>query len=292
MRLLIVVLFIFLISVLILTGLYPSASHSAYSEKPSRVVSLSPSVTESLHFLGQWDKVIAVTRYCEFPPEALEKPKIGGLYDVNYEAVIALKPDLVILSDLQADAQERFRNMGINTLLLKQADFRGMLDSLVLMGEILGAEREAAELIEKVEYSLSDIVSRVSAYSPRRVLFVVSREADSGGIKRVVAAGNDGYYSKILQLLQAQNPFSRYTAYSGVSREGLYWIDPEIIIELIYNPAQAEHLFNEWYGMQELTAVKNRQICPIIDSYGYIPGPRFPLLLEAAARCIYPEAFK
>ena len=264
---------------------------SSYDVKPQRIISLSPSVTESLYFLNQLDKVIAVTRYCEYPPEAVEKPKVGGIYDVNYEAVAALKPDLVILSDMQAEAQERFRNIGINTLLLRQADFESMLDSLRLLGNILGAEQEAAELIKEIKHSVNGIVSKISSHESKRVLFMVSREVDSRGVTRIIAAGNDGYYSEILKLLQAQNPFDKYVAYSNVSREGLYWIDPEVIIELLYNPAQMDYFYKDWRNMQRLTAVKSNQICPIANSYGYIPGPRFPLLLEATARCIYPEAF-
>ncbi len=267
-------------------------AHTDENSVPQRIVSLSPSVTESLYFLGQFDKVIAVSRYCEYPPEAIEKPKVGGISDVNFEAVIAMKPDIVILSHMQEDAKERLDSLGVKTLLLHQDTFDGMLSSLEVLGEALGAKDQADTLVAELKQSVNGIIQRVAPYKSKSALFVVSRDAGGGKVDSVVAAGNDGYYSKILELLHAENPFSRYAAYSNVSKEGLYWVNPDVIIELLYTPAQAATSFDEWKTMPELNAVKNKQICSVTDSYGYIPGPRFPLLVEAAARCIYPEAFE
>jgi len=259
---------------------------------PQRIVSLSPSVTESLYFLGLGDKIVAVSRYCEYPPEARTKPKTGGIHDVNYEAAAAMRPDIVILSHMQTDARERFDNLGIKTLLLNQESFQEVLDSLWILGKTFGVQTKADELICELKNSAEGIIARVAPYRSKKTLFVVSRDAGSGKIANVVVAGNDGFYSGILELLHAENPFSKYIAYSTVSKEGLYWVNPEVIIELLYFPEHAETSFDEWSAMSNLTAVKNRHVCSITDSYGYTPGPRFPLLLDTVARCIYPEAFQ
>lgn len=273
------------------SGVYKSASKE-FNRTAQRAVSLSPSITEAIYFLGEWDKVIAVSRYCVYPPEANDKPKVGGIQDVNYEAVLSLKPDLVIVSHMQIDAKERFESLGINTLLVDQESLEGMINSLHEIGKALGAEKRATALVDELNSSIDNIINKIESCESKRVLFVVSRDAGNGRIANVVVAGNDGYYSRALELLRADNPFSKYVTFSTVSKEGLYKVDPEVIIELLYTPSQASAALDEWGSMPSLTAVKNGRICSITDSYGYIQGPRFPLLLEEASRCIYPEAFQ
>jgi iron complex transport system substrate-binding protein len=267
--------------------------HSAPTLRtPERIITLSPSVTEAVYFLGQWDKVIAVSRYCVFPPEAADKPKAGGIEDINYEAVAAMKPDLVLLSHMQEDARERLEGLGINTLLVQQGGIDDMIAALNIIGAALGAENEAQTLTNELEGNIIKLNDRIKPYEQRSVLFVVSRDVGSGGISNVVAAGNDGYYSRLLDLLRAENPFGGHIAYANISKEGIYEINPDVIIELLYAPELADIAAEEWQDMPRLNAVQNQQICSITESYGYIPGPRFPMLAEEMARCIYPEAFE
>jgi iron complex transport system substrate-binding protein len=201
-----------------------------------------------------------------------QKPKVGGIHDINYEAVLAMRPALVILSHMQTDVKERLDALGVNSVLLDQSTFEGILNSLEILGEVLGAQEQAAALISDMKSSVDSVIQRIAFYKPKSAIFVVSR--NTGG--SVVVAGNDGYYSKILEMLNAENPFNKYAAYSTVSKEGLYWVNPEVTIELLYMPADKE----------------SNEICYITGSYGYTPGPRFPLLVETAAKCIYPEAFE
>ena len=85
----------------------------------SRVISMAPSITETLFALDLADKVAGVTRYCDFPPEAKAKPQVGGFLDPNYEAIVSLEPDLAILLTIHDEADARLKDLGISTLIVE-----------------------------------------------------------------------------------------------------------------------------------------------------------------------------
>jgi iron complex transport system substrate-binding protein len=233
-----------------------------------RVISLTPSVTETLYRLGAGDMVAARTRYCSFPPKVKEKPELGGLFDINYEAVVALSADLVILSELQKDVISRLKALGVNVLAVDHNTLNGVLDSFPVIGEAVGADGFA--LREEIYEKIAAIREKVKNYPSKKVIVAVSTE---GG--RFIAAGNDGFYNETLKLLNAENPFAESPPYTSVTKEGLIWIKPDIIASLSYSEEERSE----------------EGFCVITGSFGFTPGPRFPLLMESLARCIYPEAF-
>ena len=287
-----------LVTILLVAATTISAYHS-YSRSPAvtpqhdikTVVTLSPSVTEVMYFLDEWDKVAAVSRYSEFPPEVADKPKLSGIQDINYEAVVAMAPDLVILSDMQHEGELRLRSLGLNTLLVYQHTFDNVLESIRIIGEAVGAEERAELLVDELSAYVAGIADTVKGYERRSVIFVMSREVGSGSVNNLVAAGSDGYYSRILELLNADNPFEGNIAYSTVSKEGIYDVNPDVVIELVYSPELEQNSKDEWMtSMSQISALHHGRVCTISDSYGYVPGPRFPLLVDAVARSIYPES--
>src|SRR5690349_16208012 len=88
----------------------PTAPHAA---TPQRIVSLAPSITESLFALGLGDRVVGVTRYCEYPPEAQTRAIVGGFVDPNYEAIVELRPDLVAILAIHDEARAKLAGLSI-----------------------------------------------------------------------------------------------------------------------------------------------------------------------------------
>ena len=89
----------------------PSPPEQLPSDAPcERIVSTAPSITETLFALGLGERVVGVTRYCRYPAEALAKPKIGGYFDPNFEAIVGLKPDVVIVPESNQPTRGAFRN--------------------------------------------------------------------------------------------------------------------------------------------------------------------------------------
>src|SRR5512137_104966 len=98
-----------------------SLSAIAFASPPDRIVSLAPSVTEILYDLGLEDRVAAVTTFCDYPPQVVHKPKVGGFANPSLEAIIAARPDLVIMTDEgnPREVYERLQKLGINTYTFK-----------------------------------------------------------------------------------------------------------------------------------------------------------------------------
>src|SRR3954470_481013 len=101
----------------------------------ARVVSLAPSITEVLFELGLGDRVVGVTRYCVFPPEARAKPQIGGYYDPNYEAISAARPDLAVVLPEHAEIRKELEHLGLKVLTVDHTSVQGILASIQLIGD-------------------------------------------------------------------------------------------------------------------------------------------------------------
>jgi iron complex transport system substrate-binding protein len=170
---------------------------------PQRVVSLSPAVTETLFALGVSDRVVGVTRYCDRPIEATTRPSVGGYVDASLEAIVALRPDLVVAQPSfgQRALLDRLRGLGIAVYVVF-ADTLEEADGLILgLGALFGKDVAARALVERQRA----IVSMPIASRPLRVVVVV-------GTDPLVVAGagsfaNEGVvHSGVVSAIQAGDP--------------------------------------------------------------------------------------
>src|SRR5580700_4439281 len=142
---------------------------------PQRIVSTAPSITELLYALGLGDRVVGVTTYCRYPPEARLKPKIGDYTSPNIEAIAALKPDLVILQTNPVRLAERLAALHLKTLEINQEDIGALYKSMRIVGEATGTAAQATRLTESIRGKLEQIHNRTAALPRTRVMFVVGR---------------------------------------------------------------------------------------------------------------------
>ena len=142
---------------------------------PARIVSLAPSITETLFALGAGDRVVGVTSYCDFPPDALSKDRVGDTLRPNIEMIVALRADLAIAST--ASQLESFvRNLdrvGIAVYVSDPRNLEGALQSINRIGDVIGASNEAGRLTQKLTSRIAVVQSRVSGATRPRVLFLL-----------------------------------------------------------------------------------------------------------------------
>ncbi len=255
---------------------------------------MSPSVTETLFALGAGDRVVGVTRYCQYPPRARTLQQIGGLLDPNFEAIVALRPDLVISRAAGERSIATLRQLGVKALVVRHDRLEGILDSFSTIGKACGAEKEAAELVETINSRMIAIRNRTASLPRPRVLFVVERTLDVGGIQDVYAAGADGYIDRLIALAGGKN-VCRETAggFPVLSAEGILQLNPEVIVDLVPNrsrqPRNKQSLLDDWEQLPEVEAVRHGRVHIVEDDYAFVPGPRFILLAEKLARLFHPE---
>ena len=111
-----------------------------------RIVSLAPNITETLYALGLGDRIAGVTSFCKYPPEAAKKPQVGGYLNLDFEAVLKLEPDIVFLLPEQENARKYLENLKIKTVVLHNRMVGEILESILTIGKVCGAEKKAVNL--------------------------------------------------------------------------------------------------------------------------------------------------
>lgn len=259
---------------------------------PQRIVSLAPSITETLFALGLGDHVVGVTRYCDYPPEACRKPQVGGYFNPNFEAIVALHPDLIVTTS--QSVRPAFDKLRLPTLLVHHKSIEGILKSISAMGRACGAAEKAEQIVGDIEVRLDKIRRKTAGLRRPRVLCVVQRTLGTGHPEDVYIAGRDGHLDRIITLAGGQNAYGQGAArFPVVSTEGLFEMNPEVIVDLsasiVKSPLDRRAMLADWQELARVEAVKRGQVYMLEDDYATVPGPRFILLVEKLARMIHPQ---
>ena len=257
-----------------------------------RIVSLAPSVTETLFALGLGDRVVGVTRYCRFPPEALTKAKVGGYYDPNYEEIVRLRPDLVIMLAEHEAPKKHLQSLQLATLAVSHGKIAEIIRSITIIGERCGAGEKAGEIVADINRRIEKIKTRTRGLPRPRVLVSVGH--GMGSSSDLCVAGRNTYYEEILLLAGGVNAIENKTvSFPLVSAEGIYQINPQVIIDLLPETGEKgryrETILAEWNKISAVDAVRNKRVYLVAQDYAFIPGPRFIAFLEAIALALHPE---
>ena len=274
----------------------PRETGAKVSPACTRVISLAPSITEVLFTLDLGDRVVGVSDYAHYPPEALKKPRVGGYFNPNYEAIVRLEPSLVVLLGEHWGARKVLGELGVRTLPVNNKTVDGILDSIKRVGTACGREQEAAEIVSRIEEKIRKIEKRTQGLPRPRVMISVGRNFSGGNLVDVYASGRDGFYNELLTLAGGVNVYEGKTAKLPVlSREGILRLNPEVIVDMVGDKANSqtsdEKVLDLWRSMPEIEAVRQGRVYVFHQDYAVIPGPRFVRLLEDLARTLHPEAF-
>lgn len=262
-----------------------------------RIVSLSPAITETLYALGMGENVVGVTRFCRYPVEAQTNAIVGGFLDLNYEAILALKPGMVFASRELHEQLRDIARFGIQTKELEHRSVSGIINSIREIGDFCGCKQKAEKVALGLEEELQSVQRQFAGQSAVRTLIVIGDGNDSGSIKSLFVSGKDGFYDELLRYAGGLNAFSGGTvSIPSLSAEGLLSLDPEVIIEIepgldVANPMlrdQREKIARQrWQSIGHLRAVKEGRVYLIDADYAVIPGPRFGYLLKDFARLLH-----
>lgn len=263
------------------------------SNDAQRIISMAPSVTETLFALGLGDRVIGVSRFCNYPPEAAQKPRIGGLFDPNFEAIVALRPDLLVLLEGSQQNRPAFDKLGLPTLTVCHQNIDGILASITTIGQACGVPQKAEALAADLEARIRRVQAKVAGRPQPRVMFAVERTLGTGKVQDVYVAGADGHLDRIIALAGGQNAYQGTVRFPVVSSEGILKMNPEVIVDMVPRllpGADPQTIAADWQQLAQVDAVKHGRVFVLDDDYVSVPGPRFILFVEKLARLIHPEA--
>lgn len=252
-----------------------------------RIVSLAPSLTETLFALGCGDRVVGVTDFCSYPPKATELPRVGGYIDPNYEALLRLEPDLVVLLKEHRSVRSFLDQAGIRALPIDNHDLEAILGSFHALAVPCGAEAAAESLTALVR-------AQIAPADPGRtrpsVLVCIDRaEIGSNTISQVVAAGPGSFYSDLIDAAGGNNAIDTTgNAYPTLSQEGIIRLRPDILIDVMASVADAEpaEVKGDWLHLEALPAVADSMVFSLTGDYVNIPGPRLHMLLGDLRRIV------
>ncbi|MGB9710478.1 MAG: ABC transporter substrate-binding protein [Thermodesulfovibrio sp.] len=185
--------------------------------QPERIISLAPSVTEAIYYLGAIDKLVAVSDYCKWPEEVKNKPKVGGMINPSYEKILALKPDLVIISKdvTPIEVYNRLIELGIKVHVYAPETLKDMPDELIKLGIAIGKERQAKIVAHEFQKNIKKVKR---TFNNQKALFVIWTEP-------LTVAGKSSHINEVMNLLGLKN----IAEYSSINIERVIKLNPEII---------------------------------------------------------------
>ena len=263
--------------------------------QPARIVSTSPSITETLFALGLGDRVIGVSRYCHYPPEVATRPRVGTFLKPNAEIIARLRPDLVIVQRLPNDVAEQLRAVEVKVKQVDNGDLARNLETMREIGRAAGVEDRAEALVSHIRRDLDQIASRTHGPS-RRVLFVVGRTP--GRLESIVAVGKGSYLNELIAIAGGANVLADSPmAYTRISLEALVRLNPDVIIDMGemaettgVTEERKQAVVHLWQSQSGLAAVTARRVVAVASDIYVVPGPRMVDAAREMARLIHPEA--
>jgi iron complex transport system substrate-binding protein len=262
---------------------------------PQRIVSAAPAITETLFVLGLGDRVVGVTTHCRFPEEARKKSKIGGYLRPSLEAIVALRPDLVIAERSPSNLATQLAGLKISAV---EVDFKTLPDILASFQKIAdaaGVPERGVALRNSVIRQMDQIRNRAKSYERVKMMFVVGRTP--GTLTGIIVVGGNSYLSELMGIAGGVNAFADSTAaYPKVTLEEVLARDPDVILDRAdmgdqgaATEAQKRAVINLWRTYPMLKAVKRDRVVFGISDIFFVPGPRIIDAAQAFAKILHPE---
>jgi len=262
------------------------AAHCSTPPPPKRIVSLAPAMTEIIFSLGLGERVVGVTTACDRPDAARSKTKIGGMANPSLEAIVTLKPDMVVMNTdgNPKGVADRLAKLGVRTYIFRARRLTELPAGIREMGRALGARPAANHLAEKIEQAIRAVRTPQQGKSShaggggRRALFVIWPTP-------LIVAGPGTILDDAMTMSGLTNiasdakvPYPRFSLESVIERQ------PDLILIGNGHDGMKKRSKGFLKSLRTLEAVRKGRVCYMDDGL-YRPGPRIPAGMEELDRC-------
>ena len=260
----------------------------AINGTPQRIISLAPSITEILFALGLGEKVVGVTNWCDYPPEALDKEKVGEYDTPDIEKIVALTPDLILVAyGTSIDVINTLEGLGLTVFGIKSTDLDDVLNDIRTVGEITDKEVEAYTLTSEMESRIQAVTDQTEELEQRPKVFYLLWGGEGVALW---TAGSETFIHELIEKGGGVNICGNITGYPIISIEEVIARNPEVIITSSW-PGVYEWAMNET-ALNATDARQNNRVFVCDDNLAQRPGPRLVKGLEWFAYFIHPEIFE
>jgi iron complex transport system substrate-binding protein len=258
---------------------------------PRRIISLAPNAAEIIAALGASDRLVAVSDFCVYPPELNALPRVGGLFNPDLEAIVTLRPDLIVLRGRSASLERLCADRGIRVFLDPTESFDDIYVAIRELGDLLDRRQEAAALEGEMRRRLVAVAGAVAGRVRPRVFVTVARRPDS--LAGILTASRGTFVHEIITRAGGDNVFSGTDIdYPQVSPEAILAAQPDVIVEAMPEAEPSAELERSvrdlWRRLGSLPASQTGRVFILTEDNALIPSPRVVEVIERLARRLHP----
>lgn len=237
-----------------------------------KIFALSPSLVETVFFLGKGDNITGASSFCSYPEKAGSIPVVAGISDLNIEYTLKNKPDIVLLMPSQSDIEIKLLELGIKSQIVDQQSLDNILNSFRIIGDAVGASERSVTVYDSLKTVLDSFRSENNG---RKILISVGREYGTEATF-IYSSGRKGFLNDIIELLGYSNALDTQIPYPKIGAEAIMKLDPDIILDLASSsvPLSKPELLEDWELYSSSSVWKNGKIIVIKGDHTTIPGPR------------------
>ena len=257
----------------------------------ARIVSTSPSITETLFALGLGDRVVGVSSFCRFPAEAVRLPRVGSFLKPDSELIARLRPDLVILHTGPNDVPRQLSTLGIRSIAVDRGTLASVYSSIRAIGTAAGVGDRADALVARLQGRLNAVHAAAAKRPAKRVLVIMGRQP--GTLSDLIAVGRGSYMNDLVTVAGGVNVLDdpRLPDYPRISMETVIRLAPDLIVDAgDMGDTVEEHLRRQptterlWRQQANVKAAQGNGIHAVTSDAFVVPGPRVVEAAETLAR--------
>jgi iron complex transport system substrate-binding protein len=246
-----------------------------------------------LFAIGAGDQVVGVSSYDHYPAAVESRPKVGALVDPDFERMISLKPDLVVVYGTQNDLVHRLEQVHVPMFNYEHAGLADITKTMVQIGERVGHVEEARREVDRIQRALDEVRRAVAGRPRPRTAIVIGREL--GTLRGIYVSGGIGFMHDMLEIAGATDVFGDVTRQSlQATTEILLARAPEVILETYssagWTPARVAQERAVWRALPTLPAVRGNRVYILTDEVLLVPGPRVADAVRLLAKTLHSEA--
>jgi iron complex transport system substrate-binding protein len=257
------------------------------TKRPDRIVSIGPSITEFVFALGAGARVVGTDDFSDEPAAAKGLEKVGGI-KVNFEKVVSLRPDIVLIVKFSDGTIEKLASAGLLVMVVDPQTAGDVARTATLLGRAVGAEGEA--LARDIQKKVDDVRAKTAAATTKPRVY---HEIDASDPTKIFTVGPGSYIADLIEIAGGLNIAAKATsAYPQLSAEEILRADPEVIVLAAADYSAKPDQVSARAGWSVISAVKNKRIGTIAPNLINRPGPRVGEAADAYARIVHPELYR
>ena len=264
---------------------------AALAEPARRIVSTSPSITETLFALGLGDRVVGVSSFCRFPVAATRLPRVGSFLRPDTELIVRLRPDLVIVNAGPNEVPRQLSALGVTSITVDRGTLASVYSSIRAIGTAAGVGDRAEMLVAQLQGRLNAVHAAAAKRPAKRVLVIMGRQP--GTLSDLVAVGRGSYLNDLVTVAGGVNVLNdpRLPDYPRISMETVIRLAPELIVDAgDMGDTVDEHIRRQpaterlWRQQTHVEASQVNGVHAVTSDAFVVPGPRVVEAAETLAR--------